>query len=220
LLYSKRKVIKAPKVVKSNQTPAKDKFKLNLARLAKTHPPSSPLYSSPQKKKKDLEIFIRPWHDDDGSTVALVVHGSGTFDAKAILNSFGVPGGYYTEESITLVMNKYNLFDFKKEGRFFHSKGPKGSFWIFSALQHIEIDKKINEHDKFTNLLETFKNYFESDKKNDWIFKIAPPMLLEAANTAMWNIYVEISYKIKVPKIKPEVKIESIISTSAVDDNY
>jgi len=175
-----------------------EKRSLKFKKLATS--PLTPLFSSTRKYS---DIFIRPWHDESGSLLALVVHGSGTFQVKNNLNSFGVPGGFFNEASITFLLKQFNIHDFQNEGRFFHSKGPQGSFWIFSAYQNTELEKDVNKKGKFDNLLENFVNYFETDLK-DWNVKIAPPMVLPESNASMWNIYLYISHKINSGSNKKE----------------
>jgi len=186
--------------------------------------PYSPLVSTPKISKTKLDIYIRPWHDEHGNEIALVVHGNGTYIAKDILKSFLVAGAFFDKDKIVDVMKRYNLHDFEKDGRFFHSKGPKGSFWIFSSFQNNMLESVLENRGKYDNLLENFQKFFKNDAQ-PWDVKLAPPMVVKKENDAMWAIYAEISRKIQVSqdeKIKKN-KNNTSTTTSVIveeDENY
>jgi hypothetical protein len=163
--------------------------------------PLSSSFSTPVKSKNTLEIYIRPWHDEHGNEIALVVHGSGTYVAKDMLLSFSVAGTFFDKEAIVRILNNFNITDFEKDAKFFHSKGPRGGFWIFSSFQNTMLETVLENKGKYENLLENFQNFFNNDTQ-PWIVKVAPPMVLTKENEAMWAVYAEVSRKIQVTNIE------------------
>jgi len=168
--------------------------------MNKTPLPLSPAISTPKNKLK-LDIFIRPWHDEYGNEIALIVHGNGTYAAKDMLKSYSVAGTYLDKEKIIDIMKKYNLHDFEKDGRFFHSKGTKGGFWIFSAFQNNMLDHIVENRGKYGDLLENVQKIFKNDLQ-PWVVKLAPPMVITKGNEAMWGIYTELSRRIEVSHVE------------------
>jgi len=202
--------------VKANSLTNKEKGNMILQNLVNIK--LAPLSPLPMKSNSKSEIFIRPLHDEYGNEIALVVHGSGTYTCKEKLISFGVAGTYFDKEKIVDLLKRYGIHDFEKDGRFFHSKGSKGGFWIFTSYQNTILETVVVNKGKFENLLENFEIFFKTDVQS-WILKIAPPMVIPKENTAMWGIYAEISRRIEVSNLDKQLKKNILITTTVVDDN-
>jgi hypothetical protein len=168
-----------------------------------------------KKKKMEKELIFRPIHDENENLIAIIVYGFDIISATDILNSFHVQGGSYNKESITNVLQKYNVSYMSEIGKYFHTNTMEGEFIIFSNFQYSELEgKTLNDNqskiklnetsqllgnrglkdEKFKTLLNSFKDYFSN--QNNWKITINEPIILQLNNIIMKEIYLEISIQI------------------------